>query len=201
MQVQAPKQARSVATRLRILDAAIDVLVECGYAGTTTPEVCRRAEISQGALFKHFPAKTDLLGATVEHLFGRMVEDFAGTFAAVPRKGDRIRKALELLWRTFQEPRLQAAFELYVAARTDAGLREVLVPVLENHRENIRVEARRLFPEAAAGGARFDQTVDSMMATLQGAALTAELVPNPGDPKLYLEILERFARREFMAIS
>ena len=51
------RQARSVATRERLLDAAIEAFVAQGYAALTTTEVCRRARLSQGALFKHFRAR------------------------------------------------------------------------------------------------------------------------------------------------
>ena len=58
------QQQRREETRGRLLAATQTALVERGYAGTTTTEVCRRAEVSQGALFKHFASKGELLAAT-----------------------------------------------------------------------------------------------------------------------------------------
>jgi AcrR family transcriptional regulator len=51
-----------------LLDAAVDSLVEHGFAGTTTLEVQRRAGVSRGALLHHFPSKAELLVATIGHL-------------------------------------------------------------------------------------------------------------------------------------
>ena len=55
--IRVPQQARSVATRRRLLDAAVETLLSLGLARTSTTEVCRRAGVSQGALFKHFASK------------------------------------------------------------------------------------------------------------------------------------------------
>src|SRR3954465_3588808 len=44
-----PKQARAHATRRRLLDAAVEELLEHGYVGLTTQAVARRAGASPGA--------------------------------------------------------------------------------------------------------------------------------------------------------
>jgi AcrR family transcriptional regulator len=190
-----PLQARSRATRARLLDATIECLIACGHAGTTTSEVCRRAGVSQGALFKHFPSKAALLGASVRHLFRGLIDDFRAAFAAVDPAAERVSAALDLLRQAFAEPRLLAAFDLYTAARTDAGLRAALAPVMAEHRENLRAEARRLFPEADAL-ADFDAVVDTVMAALQGAALGGLVLSEDGAEERGLAVLERQVRRE-----
>ena len=43
-----PKQERAHRTRQRLLDAAVEELVEHGYANVTTEGVARRAKMSQG---------------------------------------------------------------------------------------------------------------------------------------------------------
>lgn len=187
-----PLQARSRATRRRLLDAAIATLIARGYARTTTTEVCRRAGVSQGALFKHFPSKLDLLAATVRHLFGRLVADFEAAFASLPGARDRVGEALRLLGESFAQPRLLAAFEVYTAARTDAALRAELAPVMAEHRENLRAAARRLFPTAE----RADAVGDAVLAAYQGMALGALVLPEPEAEARSLAWLEDAARRE-----
>jgi len=187
-----PVQARSRATRQRLLDATIATLIAEGHAGTTTTAICQRAQVSQGALFKHFRSKRELLAETVEHLFARLIEDFEAAFAALPDQPDRVRAALELLRGTFAQPRLLAAFELYTAARSDADLREVLAPVMADHRENLRRAARRLFP----GAARVDAVADAVLAAVQGAALGALVLPEPRAEARSLEWLLEAVRRE-----
>jgi AcrR family transcriptional regulator len=191
-----PRQARSLATRARLLDAAIETLVAQGYAALTTTEVCRRARLSQGALFKHFASKAGLVGAMAERLFAALIEDFRAGFAAIPSGGDRLDAALGQLARSFAEPRLLAALELYTASRTDPVLRAQLAPVLERHHANLLREARELFPEAAAANPDFDAVVDAVVATLQGEALGGLVTADAGVGPRSLAWLARRVRAE-----
>ncbi len=59
-------QARSEATREKIVQAARQLVVEHGYAGVSTAEVMRCAAVSRGGLCHHFDGKTELLAAVVE---------------------------------------------------------------------------------------------------------------------------------------
>src|ERR1700704_4358345 len=70
MPVRAPRtqQQRRDETRRALLDAAVESLIEVGFARTTTLEVQRRADVSRGALLHHFPSKAELLVAAVDHL-------------------------------------------------------------------------------------------------------------------------------------
>ncbi|MDG2306430.1 MAG: TetR/AcrR family transcriptional regulator [Candidatus Binatia bacterium] len=200
---RAPKQARSRATRRKILDATVECLVDRGHAGSSTTEIGQRAGVSQGALFKHFASKVELLSAAVEHLFATMVEDYRRSFSklAAQDPGGRLSGAIRLLRQTFAEPRLQAAFELYVAARTDAELRGAIEPALRAHRDNLRLVARGLFAQQAAGNDRFDAVVDVLLNTMQGAALGSAVLPDLDREEPALEALERWARLELEGVA
>ena len=60
------RAARGEATRLRILDAARDLLVEHGYGGTSTRAVADRAETQLSLVHYHFGGKQQLLVAVLE---------------------------------------------------------------------------------------------------------------------------------------
>ena len=174
-----PKQARSIASRRKLLTATIDCLVELGHAGTTTTEVAKRADLSQGALYKHFPSKAALMGAAAEHLFAQLIEGYRYAFDGLAAEDivdveRRLRRALDLLWALFHDAPLAAAIELYVAARTDRELAETLTPILARHTDNVRREAERLFPELASQPA-LPAILAGVMSAMQGAALIAPL--------------------------
>lgn len=121
-----PQGERSRATRLRLMEAAVDCLVEYGYAGTSTTLVSERAGVSRGAQLHHFPSKADLLYAAVEHLTElRATELRAKAGDVAPR--DR-RAVLAMLADIFTSPVFDAALELWVAARSDADLRDIVIP-------------------------------------------------------------------------
>jgi len=191
-----PTQARSLATRARLLDSAIETFVAQGYAALTTTEVCRRARLSQGALFKHFASKAGLVGAMAERLFAALIEDFRAAFSEAATQGDGLGVALRELARSFGERRLLAALELYTASRTDPVLRAQLAPVLARHHANLLREARELFPRTAASNSDFDAIVDTVIAALQGAALSGLVQDDADAVRRSLAWLEPLVRAE-----
>ena len=48
-------------TRDRLLRAAVDACVECGYEGATLADIARRADVSTPAVYGHFSGKAALL--------------------------------------------------------------------------------------------------------------------------------------------
>ena len=191
------QQERREATRRKLLDATLETLVELGYARLTTIEVAKRAGLSQGALFTHFDTKAALLGEAVEHLFPRLIQDYRARFDAVPPGGDRVAAAVELLWGMYQRPELQAAIELYVAARTDAELRATLARVEGPHRDNLHRVAREMFPEVAIRHPDFDGAIEVVLAAVQGAMVGGVARPQEPAHRRMLDALTRYLRTTF----
>ena len=57
----------------RILEAAVEVFAERGFAGTPTAEIAKRAGVAEGTIFKHYKTKKELLIGVVGPLFFRLV--------------------------------------------------------------------------------------------------------------------------------
>ncbi len=190
------QQQRREETRRRLLDATLHVLVEQGYARLTTVEVAKRAGVSQGAIFTHFDTKADLLAASVEHLFPRLIQDYLAGLSGQAGLKDRVASAVEMLWSIFQRPELQAAIELYVAARTDPELQAALASMEGPHRDNLVRVAREMFPEAASHP-DFEAVVELAVDAIQGGAIAR--VARPDHPALQRmrEVLTRFIRSSF----
>lgn len=55
-------------TRLRLLDATGELLVEEGVEALSIPKVARRAAVSAPTAYKNFPTVDDLLSAHLEHI-------------------------------------------------------------------------------------------------------------------------------------
>ena len=76
------RAVRGEATKLRILDAARDLLVEEGYGGTSTRAVAERAGTRMSLVHYHFGGKQQLLVAVLERqneeLLARQRELYAG---------------------------------------------------------------------------------------------------------------------------
>jgi AcrR family transcriptional regulator len=147
-----PQEERSRAMRRRLLEATIDCLVERGWSGTSTTLVSRRAGVSRGAQLHHFPTKTDLVVAAVEHTGARRSEELFEKAATLPTGARRTRAVLDLLAEHFTSPLFTAALELWVAARTDPPLHDAVAPLeqrigREIHRQTVELlgvdESRR----------------------------------------------------------
>jgi AcrR family transcriptional regulator len=196
----APKQARAVATRQKILDATVTCLARLGYAGCSTTAVVREAGVSQGALFRYFPTRSQLLGAAIADLFERFVRDYDGAFQAAAAGGeDRISVAIGLLWQVFTAPPMHAVFEIYLAARTDPDLAAAIAPALMLHRENMLAEARALFPELASA-CDFEVVIMGVIATLQGVALQHAALRDASAAELELRFVRRLCARELAGL-
>lgn len=122
----APQQARSRETRRRLLDSAVDVLVNDGYAAMTTPEVARRAGVSRGAQQGHFATRLELVRAAIGHLTARQAEELDAAVARLPRGRRRLGAILDVAYEQYAGELLRAMLELSLAARTDDGLQGVI---------------------------------------------------------------------------
>src|SRR5580698_11606565 len=64
--------ARPESHRQRILDAASEVFLECGFEQTSTAEIAGRAKVSKRELYFHFADKRALLAAVITELQSSM---------------------------------------------------------------------------------------------------------------------------------
>jgi AcrR family transcriptional regulator len=84
-------------TRQRIEAAAIHLFVEKGITETTIRDIARAVDISEGALYRHFVSKEDL----VWHLFERHYVEFAGSLWSLAEGEATARGKLAVMIRGF----------------------------------------------------------------------------------------------------
>lgn len=95
----AKRERRKQARPGELLDAALELFVEKGFAATRAEEVAARAGVSKGTLFLYFPSKEELFKAVVrENISGkfgtweREFQTFEGSAA------DMVRYCLKTWW-------------------------------------------------------------------------------------------------------
>ncbi|MEZ4403538.1 MAG: helix-turn-helix domain-containing protein [Kofleriaceae bacterium] len=159
--------------RHALLEAAVDSLVELGFARTTTLEVQRRAGVSRGALLHYFPSKAELLVATIAHLAERRGRDLKQRSTTLPTGPARTDAVLALLWESFAGPMFQVAIELRAAARTDAELRAALTPIERLVRDRIIHQTGVMLGPALAAQPGYAVALDLTLHVMIGAATTA----------------------------
>lgn len=96
----APKRERRKEARPgELLDAALDLFVEKGFAATRAEEVAARAGVSKGTLFLYFPSKEELFKAVVrENISGRFAEWNDEFVAYQGSSADMLRYCMNVWW-------------------------------------------------------------------------------------------------------
>jgi TetR/AcrR family transcriptional regulator len=77
------RQRRKEARPQELLDAALELFVDKGFAATRSEEVAARAGVAKGTLYLYFPSKEDLLKAVVRENLSALIAEgatIAGTF-------------------------------------------------------------------------------------------------------------------------
>src|SRR6478736_9643067 len=118
-----------------LLDAALDLFVEKGFAATRSEEVAARAGVSKGTLFLYFPSKEELFKAVVrENISGRFAEwneEFAQFEGSTP---DMVRYCMRVWWERIGATRASGITKLIIGeARNFPDIaafyqQEVIVP-------------------------------------------------------------------------
>ncbi|MBT2383174.1 TetR/AcrR family transcriptional regulator [Streptomyces sp. ISL-11] len=167
-----PRQDRSRATRLRLLEAAIACLAEHGWAGSTVSVVAERAGVSRGAAQHHFPTREDLFTAAVEYVAEqrsaalREALDPARLLLGPARTQLVVRELVGL----YTGPLFRAALQLWVAAANEEQLRD-RVTVLEARvgREVHRMAVELLGADEQRAGVR--ESVQGFLDMARGLGL------------------------------
>jgi AcrR family transcriptional regulator len=115
---------RSTATRAALADAAIDVLLERGWAAVTAAEVCKRAGVTRGAFHHHYPNLPSLLADALRRLYGEMTASDDR-----PPVTD-LTALIDANWAAIGNPRFKAVLEAWLAMANDPSLRTEIGPVV-----------------------------------------------------------------------
>jgi TetR/AcrR family transcriptional regulator len=93
------RERRKEARPGELIESALALFVEKGFAATRVEEVAARAGVSKGTLFLYFPSKEDLFKAVVhENLAGRFVEWNAEFEAFSGDTAELVRYAMHSWW-------------------------------------------------------------------------------------------------------
>lgn len=174
-------------TKARIMAATIELLVERGYAATTTLAVQERAGVSRGGMQHHFPSRNELLVAAVGHLARARLEEISAQVSDFEPADFTIPGAIRRLWETFKSPHFVAAMELWAMARTNPELQAVLRPAEVEHGRASRRFLAALFGPRLSAHPNFSDVCDHLVGGMRAAIMT-RVVRAPGsDRRLLLQ--------------
>jgi len=109
------RRRRKDARPAELLEAALTLFVEKGFAATRSEEVAKAAGVSKGTLYLYFPSKEELLKAVIQHFLGAEIE--AGVQEAAAADGPTAQALEQLLvtwWTRVYEGPASGVFKLVI---------------------------------------------------------------------------------------
>jgi len=94
------RRRRKEARPAELLEAALTLFVEKGFAATRSEEVARAAGVSKGTLYLYFPSKEELLKAVIQHFLGTEIETGVQEAAAADGPTAQVMEKLLVTWWT-----------------------------------------------------------------------------------------------------
>jgi AcrR family transcriptional regulator len=114
---------RSATTKAALADAAVELLVEKGWAATTVIEVCNRVGVSRGAFHHHYGSLPELLADALRRLYAEMTR-------SKHREVTDVSGLVDVTWKAISNPRFKAVFEAWLAMANDRSLNVEIGPVV-----------------------------------------------------------------------
>ncbi len=183
------QQQRREETIGRLLDASIATIVEVGYARASAAVIAKRAQVSDGALFRHFPTMGDFMAATAREVMRRQLGEFSKRVADLPADKPALEGALTIMRDVTGNDTNTVMYELLIAARTDEKLRATLQDVLTEYAANIYETARALPGADQFSEETFVALTAILTNTFDGAAIVRAVLPQPDIEAKRLELL------------
>jgi len=98
---------RGESTRERLLNAAVELLEEGGYAAATVAAIAERGKVAVGALYRHFPSKAELFVEVFRTMAERQLADLYEASLAPGTAVDKLEAAVrEYTGAVLEQPRL-----------------------------------------------------------------------------------------------
>ncbi len=118
------QEERSAATRAKLIDATIELLLEYGLSACSLAAVAKRAGLTTGAMQHQFQTKAKLMRAViVERLFDvGTIPDTSELFALTFEQ--RCRRLVAMQWSFYGKPHYLAIWEIILGAKADMEIQD-----------------------------------------------------------------------------
>lgn len=124
-----PKQDRSKATRLRLLEATVHCMARWGWQSSTNAVIADAAGISRGALQHHFPNRESLVVAALEYMFDKRTSLIRDVPVPESTGSERVHSAVQSLVDVYSGELFGAALQVWTAAAVDDRVRDAVEPL------------------------------------------------------------------------
>lgn len=176
-------------TRAALIEAAIDVLRESGFAAASARRIAQRAGCNQALVFYHFGSVTDLLVAALEEVSARRMEAYRGLLDRTGTLAELISAARSVFEEDLDSGHVTVLTEMISGSQSVPGLGERVAACLAPWREFAATAVREVL--AASPAARLlpaEEAAHAVVAGILGLEMLASL---DGDRAAALALFDR----------
>lgn len=174
------QKEKSEEMRARLRRATIEILMEKGFQNAGTPDICRRAGVSRGAMLHHYPSKNDLLIDAANELWKvvpKRLEELAG---ALQRGEIDVDGFVEGAWsKMFADDVVLPSLELTFGARCDPNLAEPIAAGLRGIFDSYNDYLHAAFVEKGWCDEQIPDAINLVLCALRGLKLQSLAYQSP----------------------
>ena len=122
---------RQAQRRQQLLDAALELIADQGYANTSIEQICQTAYVGTKGFYEHFPSKEACYLALLDETIGQVAERMVAALRAAPPDGGEAVRALasSFAHAVADDPRV---------ARATFGQSGAISPAVDRHQRESR---------------------------------------------------------------
>jgi AcrR family transcriptional regulator len=181
------QEERTSATRARLIEATLDLLLSKGYPAATTVDIAARAGLTRGALAHHFASKDELVVEAVDHMLNRTIAEIRVYASLVGRGSLSIADFVDRMWIIFSGPFFMVTLEHITASRHNDFLKSRLVERTREFHKSLDAIWRQFFSETQIGTLEVETTFNATLCLLRGMGVQTVL---RNDPVYYRRLLQ-----------
>jgi TetR/AcrR family transcriptional repressor of bet genes len=175
--------------RKQLVDAAIDVIHEQGFASATVARIAKRAGVSSGIVHHYFTDKDELLFATMRALLDELRRDTVQRQKGATTPSARVNAIIDASFgeRQFDERVFSAWLALYGNARQSQRLQRILKLYHRRLRDNLVFDLSKIMDRNRATA-----LAEGIGAMIDGLWLRYALTGKPSNPEHPRAITRRY---------
>jgi AcrR family transcriptional regulator len=169
---------RRRATQEKVLEAAVDALLDVGYARFTATDVAARAGVSRGAQSHYFRGKVDLILKAARYEMDKATAGAHRIAEKARRSADPVDAFIDDMEAFFFARSYPAMIELVVAARTDPEIARDYIPIIEEYRDILNGIWLDVFKKAGIADDKASNFLHFTLYIMRGMAVMGQLKPH-----------------------
>jgi AcrR family transcriptional regulator len=162
------RRADGEQTRARVIDAAIESILEKGYYQTSSNEIARRAGVTWGTIQHQFGTREQLLLEVMNERWHTLQHAIATATIEGDTLEERLLGVLEVLASHYEEPAGLAHIQILLDLASDPNSSKATREAVELHGVELQRAFRPLFEQALGEAASERELVNYAFTTLRG---------------------------------